>query len=127
MTTLPDSISKRTLWRYVNQKIKRSIHHYHVFSVITILFEEMLEDLKNGKKIKIFHFGKLSLKNTQPRHYFDFRFQKVVKSERGYRIMRFILSKEIRKRLRFLIDMQKTFGIAIEKKNPTLDDPSEDA
>ena len=109
MNELSNNISKRNLWRYVNQKIKRTIHHYHVFSVITILFEEMLIDLKNGKDVKIFNFGTLSLQKTNPRKYFDVRFQKIMQSE-GHRILRFILAPVIRKKLKNLLDIDKSFG-----------------
>lgn len=101
------SISKRNLWRYVNKKIKRSIHHYHVFSIISILFEEMLVDLKNGKKIKIFNFGTLTLQNAKPRKYYDFRFQKVMQSK-GNRVLRFVLANSISKKIRACLDIDKT-------------------
>lgn len=92
------SVSKRNLWQYVNLKINRMIHHYHVFSVITILFEEMLKDLKDGKQIKIMNFGILSLKNMKPRRYHDV-VQRQVKESRGSRIMRFTLAPALRKKL----------------------------
>jgi nucleoid DNA-binding protein len=92
------SINKRTLWRFVNIKINRIIHHYHVFSVITILFDEILKDLKAGKDVKIFNFGLLQLKNTKPRKYHDVRFNKVLLSE-GHRILKFTLAQPIRKKL----------------------------
>lgn len=98
------SISKRDLWRYVNHKIKRLIHHYHVFSIISILFEEMIKELKAGKEIKIKNFGRLTLKEMPPRKYHDVRFQKVMKSP-GYKIMRLFLSKPIRKKLCESLDL----------------------
>lgn len=61
---MPITISKRDLWRYVNRKIKRLIHHYHVFSVISLLFDEMVQDLRDGKEIKIANLGILVLKKT---------------------------------------------------------------
>lgn len=103
------SISKRELWRYVNRKIKRLIHHYHVFSVITILFEEMIKDLQDGKKIKIANFGTLLLKDTLPRRYHDVRFHKVMQSP-GYRIIRLFLAKPIRKKLCDSLDLDKKLG-----------------
>jgi nucleoid DNA-binding protein len=105
---IPSNISKLNFWRYVNKKIKRSIHHYHVYSVITILFEEMLIDLKQGKEIKIFNLGTLSLGTTKPRKYYDVRFQKVMQSA-GHRILRFILAPLLSKKLRALLDIEKTF------------------
>lgn len=97
------SFSKRMLWRYVNIKINRIIHHYHVFSVITILFEEMLSELKQGKEIKIFNFGTLKLKDTKPRKYHDVRLHQVMLST-GHRILKFTLASPIRKRLCFYLD-----------------------
>jgi nucleoid DNA-binding protein len=97
------SFSKRMLWRYVNIKINRIIHHYHVFSVITILFDEMLKELKQGKEIKIFNFGTLKLENTKPRKYHDIRYNKVLLSK-GSKILKFKLIEPIRKKLCFYLD-----------------------
>jgi len=101
------SISKRTLWRYVNRKIKRIIHHYHVFSVITILFDEIILDLLKGNRIKIFNFGTLTLKRLKPRRYFDVRFQKVMQAK-GHKILRFTLAPAFRKKLVDHLDLDKT-------------------
>jgi len=100
------SVSKRDLWHYVNRKIKRLIHHYHVFSVISILFEEMVRDLKAGKEIKIVNLGTLVLKDTPPRKYHDVRFQQVMESP-GHRVMRLFLAKPIRKKLCESLDLDK--------------------
>lgn len=101
------SISKRALWRYVNRKIKRTIHHYHVFSVLTILFDEMIADLLQGKRIKIFNFGTLSLKQLKPRKYFDVRFQRVMQAK-AHKILRFTLAPAFRKKLVDHVDLDKT-------------------
>lgn len=91
-------ISKRTFWRYVNIKINRVIHHYHVFAVISILFDEIISDLISGKQIKIFNFGTLYLKSTNPRKYYDVRFNKIMESG-GNKIMKFSLSNKFKKKL----------------------------
>lgn len=109
MISWSDSISKRSLWRYVNRKINRAIHHYHVFGVMTILFEEIVKDLKQGKEIDIFNLGVLSLHQTKPRKYYDFRYQKVMQSK-GRRILKFKLSSSVNKKLRKLLDIEKTFS-----------------
>ena len=101
------SINKRTLWRFVNNKIKRMIHHYHVFGVLTILFEEMVKDLLANKDIKIFNFGTLSLKTMKPRKYHDVTQRRVVLSK-GHRILRFTLAAPIRKKLCDHLDLDKT-------------------
>lgn len=91
-------IDKRSLWRYVNLKIKRSIHRYHVFAVISILFDEIIKDLVSGKEIKVFNFGKLLLKQNNPRKYYDVRFNKIMESP-GNKILKFSLAKKFREKL----------------------------
>lgn len=104
------SVDKRILWRHLNKKMRHTgIHSYHVFSVLTILFDEMLNDLKQGKVIKICNFGSLFLKDLKPRKYFDVTRQQVMFS-RGYRILRFTLAASIRKKLTAHLDLDKTFG-----------------
>jgi len=103
-----DSIDKRRLWRYVNQKINRMIHHAHVLSVITILFEELLKDLKEGKEIKIHNLGTISLEQTKPRKYHDVRLGRVMQGK-SHRILRFRLAPVFHKKLRSLLDIDKTF------------------
>ncbi len=104
-----NSIDKRKLWQYVNLRVKRFIHHYHVLSVISILFDEMIKDLKSGKDIKIFNFGTFSLKKMPPRKYFDVRHQKVMYSD-GNKILRFTLTPAIRKKIIKHLDLDKTLG-----------------
>jgi nucleoid DNA-binding protein len=98
------NISKRNLWLYVNRKIKRSIHHYHVFSVISILFEEMVKDLQEGKEIKIANFGIFILKDMPPRRYHHVILRKIMESP-GHRIMRFVLTTKISKKLCSSLDL----------------------
>jgi nucleoid DNA-binding protein len=100
------NVSKRDLWHYVNRKIKRLVHHYHVFAVISILFEEMLRDLRQGKEIKIANLGILVLKDMPPRKYHDVRFQQVMESP-GHKILRLFIAKAIRKKLCDALDLDK--------------------
>jgi nucleoid DNA-binding protein len=104
---LSSNISKRVFWRYVNVKIKHIIHNYHVFSIITILFEEILKDLKQGKEVKIFNFGILSLNDTKPRMYHDIHKRQVVLSK-GRKILKFKLSRKVRKKMIENLDIDKT-------------------
>lgn len=103
---MPLSVSKRDLWYYVNRKLKKLIHHYHVFAVISILFDEMIKDLKAGKEIKIVNLGTLVLKDTPPRKYHDVRFRRMMESP-GHRVMRLFLAKPIRKKLCESLDLDK--------------------
>lgn len=108
MDNIPTNVTKRIFWRYVNIKIKRVIHHYHVFSVISILFDEMLNDLKDGKKIEIFNFGTFFLRENKPRLYFDVNKQQVTLSG-SRKILKFKISNKLKKRLTERIDIDKTF------------------
>jgi nucleoid DNA-binding protein len=101
------SVSKRDLWRYVNRKIKRLVHHYHVFAVISILFEELVKDLVAGKEIKIANFGTLVLKKTPARKYHDVRYHQMMDAP-GHRVMRIFLAKSIRKKLCESLDLDST-------------------
>lgn len=101
------NISKRNLCQYVNIKTKRSIHHYHVFSVINILFEEMYNDLVAGKEIKIFNFGTFVLKILAPRRYHHLTLKKMMISDGGSKILRLFLDRKINKKLIQFLDIDK--------------------
>jgi nucleoid DNA-binding protein len=101
---MSQSVSKRYLWRHVNIKIKRAIHHYHVFSVISILFEEMTKDLLAGKEVKIANFGSFILKQMPARKYFNVNLQKMTESP-GNKIMRLFLTKKLRTKLCNFLDL----------------------
>jgi nucleoid DNA-binding protein len=105
---IPINIDKRTLWRFVNVKINRSIQSSHVIGVINILFDEIISDLKSGKEIKIFNFGTLWLKPTKPRLYYDIRFQRLMMSA-GNKILKLVLSPKLRKKIIKNLDVDKTF------------------
>lgn len=92
------SVSKRGLWHYVNLKIKRLIHRHHVFAVISILFEEMIKDLRAGKIIKVANFGTIQLKEMLPRKYHHIILRKTMLSP-GHKSMRISLDKKIKKKL----------------------------
>lgn len=102
------SIDKKKLWKYVNLKLNRSIHHLHVFAVIDILFEEIQNDLKNEKEIIIDNFGILFLKKLKPRRFFDITKRMVVDSPNSYNIIRFNLLNSFKKRITKLLDIEKS-------------------
>ncbi len=103
------NIDKRTFWRYVNSKVDRNIHSAHILSVINILFEEIISDLKAGKEIKMFNFGSLSLVKVLPRMYHDLRYHKMMYSA-GNKKLSFKISKKIRDQIIKKLDLDKTFG-----------------
>jgi len=105
---IPTSIGRHILWQYVNLKIKRAVHHAHVFSVISILFDEIIKDFIAGKKLTIFNFGTIELKQMKPRNYHNVTLRRVVTSE-GCKILRFKLTGKVKKKLCNLLDLDKTF------------------
>ena len=106
-------ISKRQLWRMVNLKINRAIHHHHVYAVMNILFEEMLNDLKAGKAIKIANFGTLDLRVRIPRHFINVA-TKVEGMSKACNYLKLMLMRKIRVKLYDFLDLDKTFGPTIQ-------------
>lgn len=104
---IPDNIDKRFLWKYVNQKINRKVKGYHVVSIINILFEEVLSDLKEGKVVEVFNFGSLFLKNMKPRKYHDVRYNRVMLSKSN-KILKFILPRTLKRKICQFLDIDKT-------------------
>jgi nucleoid DNA-binding protein len=105
---IPTSISKRVLLSFVNNKLNHIIKYYHVYGVLTILFDEILKDLISGKKIKIFNFGTIFLQKNKSRKYFDVRFQKIMQSGEN-KMLKFILSPVLRKKICDSLDIDRTF------------------
>lgn len=105
---IPNSISKKFLWKYINFKLKNIVRSDHVLSIMHILFDELIKDLKSGRKINITNFGVLSLNKTNPRRYHNVVLNKVVLSKGG-RILRFVLSRKIKSELIKKIDLESTF------------------
>ena len=108
--------SKREFWRFLNIKIKRSVHHYKVYSIMSVLFEEIVKDLVEGKTLNIVNFGKLKLKTTNPRKYFNFVLGKTATCEKHKRILRFTLEKKIKLKLISLLDLDKSKEDVNDKK-----------
>jgi nucleoid DNA-binding protein len=99
-------VGKRDLEVYVHRKLKGAISKHHIRGVISILFDEMIKELRAGKMIKIAKFGKLILKKLPPRHYYDVRHQRVMTSP-GHYIMRFFMAEPVRKQLCRFVDLDK--------------------
>lgn len=102
------SVDRRYLWQYVTKKLNHSIHYSHIQSVINIMFEIMLEDLNNGLEISIGNFGKFLLKKLGARKHINIYSGQYEKSP-GNRIIRFELTKKLRRILMNNLDIDKTF------------------
>ena len=89
-------ISKRKLSTLVAKELKGIVHSLHILSVINILIDEIVKELKNGNSIKIINFGTLSLKNMKPKKFLDLSTRKILWSKQ-YKTLRFKLTKKISK------------------------------
>ena len=65
------SVDRRYLLSYVFKKLNNSVHYFHIQSVVTIMFEEMLKDLNDGLEISIGNFGKFLLKKLGARKHYN--------------------------------------------------------
>lgn len=99
-------IDKKSLWIYINKKINRAVHHYHVFSVLSLLVEEILQDLKQGKNIKIFNFGNFQLLKNKPMVITQVDTKQKVLIPGTYRI-KFKISPRLRKKISNYLDFDK--------------------
>lgn len=102
----PINISNRLLCRYVNNRINFVVCSRHVLSILSILLEEIVKDLKDGKEIEINNFGTIYLTKVNPRYYHSVVTGGLVKSKE-YRTLRFILSKKIKDFLLKFVDVDK--------------------
>ncbi len=99
-------IDRVALSKYVNRKIKRKINHHHVFSVISILIDELIEDLKQDKQFKIINLGIFGVKRTAPRKYFiKFRNKHLI--TRSKRKIFFKVANKFKKKLISFLDIDK--------------------
>lgn len=103
-------ISKVRLQRYVHSRLNHIFHSFQVLNVITILFEEMFQDLKNRKEIKIHNLGTLQIQKTKPRLHCNITQGNKQILSKGSKKMTFLMSYRIKKRLRGLLDLDKTYG-----------------
>lgn len=105
-----ENISRRTFAFYINKKVDHIIHSYHILSIITLLFEELLQDLKKKKEIKVFNLGSLFIEETKPRWYYDL-FKKEKRFSSTNNIIRFVLCEKLNKIIQDNTDMEKTFNL----------------
>ncbi len=103
------NVDRRFLWQYVLKKIRHSIHHAHVMSVINILLDEMLLDLIASEKIKIVNFGEFILQKLNARRHFNV-FTKIFETSKGNSSLRFVLDKKLKKFISNQIDVAKTLS-----------------
>jgi nucleoid DNA-binding protein len=99
------TVSKRMLGRYVLKKLNGAVPHVHVLCILNILFEEIVEEWKNNRKLQIHHFGMLYLEKLSPRRTWHPK-QKVLKlARRGRNWVRWKLHKELRRKIYDALDI----------------------
>jgi nucleoid DNA-binding protein len=100
------NFNRKNFERYVSRKLKH-ISITHIRSVINILFEEMLFDLRNNKGIIIGNFGKLLLKQLPDRRHLNVKSNELVLSL-GKKTLRFHLNKKLSRFLTNKLDIDKS-------------------
>jgi len=100
-------ISKRELWHKVNAKLRGRIHNTHVYSVINLLFEELISDLLNEKDIDIINFGTFTFKKMKDRRFWNVSTKEISTAPGNY-VLRFFIANKLRKRI--------LKNIAVDKK-----------
>ena len=93
------SIDKKKLWRLIIKDLNYSIHISHIFSVINILIDELIRELKSGKEISIKNFGVFKIKTLKPKKIISVRTGKVKFVERT-KALRFVIAKRLTKLIR---------------------------
>lgn len=109
----PLSMSSLMLWRATNKKLQNAIHSYHVRSVLTILFEEIIVDLRARKDVRIKNFGMFRFAIIPSRVMKDL-FNRIITSQDRFCI-KLDLAKSVYKYLIDNLDKNKTLNIKEDK------------
>lgn len=102
----PNSITLRMLCNFVHNKIRMNVPNHQVVSVVSVLFDEILKDLKKKKTVRIFNFGKLYFQENEPKKYFDLFKQAVCISSKK-RQLKFELQPRFKKYFNKKLDIDK--------------------
>jgi len=114
---MSQSYNKNSLWLMITKTINHSIHRLHVMSIISILIDEMIKELKNGKEIKIPNFGTLKVNDLKPKKIRSIATNKI-KFARRTKSLRFKLTRKISKYLsnKSLEEMRNSVETCEEKQ-----------
>ena len=63
------NFGKQEFWVLLRRNLKHSIHYLHIFGVLTVLLDEMKNDLLADKEIPVKNFGILKLKRRKERRF----------------------------------------------------------
>lgn len=101
-------ISRAKLYALVYLKLNQQIEYQHVRNVISILFEEIGNELFKKGKFVIDNFGSLTLKRMKPRNFYNYQTKQLQKSK-GNNIVRFQLFNKLRLIILSNLDIARTF------------------
>lgn len=109
--------TKNKLWGLVSKKLNYSIHRLHILSIINILIDEMIKELKQGNEIKIPGFGTFTVNELKPKKIRSVVSKKIKFAQRT-KSLRFRLSRTLSKYLskRSVEEMKKSVEICEEKQ-----------
>jgi nucleoid DNA-binding protein len=91
-------ITKNKLRDIISRKISHKVHRIHILSIINILIDEMIKELKSGKDIKILGLGTFSLNDLKSKKIINV-VSKKIKFTKRTKSLRFRLSKSLSKYL----------------------------
>src|SRR5208337_4795382 len=99
---------KYQLCAAISQKLEHKIDERHIMNIIAILLEEIMKDILKKGKFFIGNFGRFILERMSPRKYFNFQTGRVEQSV-GNNILRFKLTKKLKRKILDNIDIARTF------------------
>jgi nucleoid DNA-binding protein len=90
--------NKKTLWRLIVKNANKKVHSLHIISILNILIEEIVKELKLGNNIEIKNFGTLKVNKIKPKKILAVNTREIT-FIKSIKLLRFTLSKEIAKYL----------------------------
>ena len=102
------AIKKARLVELVEKRIPIKVDPLHIASIISILSEEICQDIVSKGKFTIKNFGTFILRQVPSRKFFNFQTQQVEQSV-GNKQFQFRLTKSLRKLICDNINIDKTF------------------
>ena len=103
------SIDKRVFASKVAQKINRIVGMAHVNSIINLLCESLAKELEESGEFDVPNLGTFERHKTKPKKYFNVLEQEMKVSE-GNNLIKFKLSRKLKKKISKHIDLEKTIG-----------------
>lgn len=90
---------KHQLFPLVQEKIKSITHYFHIISVVNILIDEIIQELKAGKEVEIGGLGTIKLFSYPAKighNVLTGKYQKL----KGTKRLRFVIDKKLLKYLK---------------------------